>query len=530
MEKRAVLAVVLSLLVLLGYQFMFAPEAPMVAEKAASISGTDSMPAGPASAKTPALEHQKTGGGVQSSLPQGEGLDGKDIVVETDTIKAVLNTKSASVKSWTLKRYKDKANGTISVDMVPPGHRQLELVSTEKGSYFPDNLIYVSDRESLNGAGSITFTAMRPDGIKVIKTFTFTEGSYKAALRVSYENSGPSAIMESPALSLSMFSKAEERALLYHELVYLSGKDVKRVYPDKFKDEKFGSGDIEWVFLGDKYFMTAVIPSKDGEGEVYSKKISEELYEAYLVSRPLQIKPGESEGKEYEIYFGPKEVDLLKAAGSRLERSIDLGFFDLVAYPVLLGLKWMYNLIPNYGAVVILLTVVIKVLFWPLSQKSYKSMKEMQKLAPLMEQLREKYKDDKEKLNREVMDLYKRYKVNPLGGCLPMLLQAPVFFALYTVLNGAVELRHAPFILWITDLSAKDPYYVTPVIMGATMFIQQKMTPSTTADPMQQKVMMLMPVIFTFMFLNFSSGLVLYWLVNNVLSIGQQHYVNKYIK
>ena len=530
MEKRAVLAVVLSLLVLLGYQYIFAPKEPIVAEKSAPLSGTHSMPAGPAGAMTPALEHPKAEGAAQPSLPQGEGLAGKDIVVETDTIRAVLNTKSASVKSWTLKRYKDKANGTVAVEMVPPGKRQLELVSTENGRHFPDNLIYVSDKESLNGAGSITFTAMRPEGVKITKIFTFPEGSYKAALKVSYENSGSSAIIESPALSLSMLSKAEDRGIFYHELVYLSGKDVKRVYPDKFKDEKFGSGQMDWVFLGDKYFMTAIIPAKGGDREVYSKKISDELYEAYLVSRALQIKPGESGGEEYEIYFGPKEVDLLKAAGSRLERSIDLGFFDLVAYPVLLGLKWMYNLIPNYGAVVILLTVVIKILFWPLSQKSYKSMKDMQKLAPLMEQLREKYKDDKEKLNREVMDLYKKYKVNPLGGCLPMLLQAPVFFALYTVLNGAVELRHAPFILWITDLSAKDPYYVTPVIMGATMFIQQKMTPSTTADPMQQKVMMLMPVIFTFMFLNFSSGLVLYWLVNNVLSIGQQHYVNKYIK
>lgn len=526
MEKRAVLAVTLSLIVLIGYQYLFAPEMPMVPEKAASVSVTSGKATEPAKAQTPAQEAPKTQIPADGGI---EGLSGKEIVVETDTVRAVLNSKGASIKSWTLKRYKDKANGGIPVDLVPPAREQLGLVSVENGSQSPDSLLYMSDKESLNGPGSVTFTAVRPDGVKVTKSFTFPEGSYKAGLKISYENSGPSVITERPALSLSMLSKAEDRGLLYHELVYLSGKDVKRVYPDKFKDEKFGSGEIAWVFLGDKYFMTAVIPPKDGESEVYSRKISEELYETYLVSRALQIKPGESGGEEYEIYFGPKEVDMLKAAGSKLERSIDLGFFDLVAYPVLLGLKWMYNLIPNYGLVVILLTVVIKILFWPLSQKSYKSMKDMQKLAPLMEQLREKYKDDKEKLNREVMELYKRYKVNPLGGCLPMLLQAPVFFALYTVLNGAVELRHAPFILWITDLSAKDPYYVTPVIMGATMFIQQKMTPSS-ADPAQQKVMMLMPVIFTFMFLNFSSGLVLYWLVNNVLSIGQQHYVNKYMK
>ena len=528
MEKRAVLAVVLSLLVLLGYQYIFAPKEPIVAEKSVPLSG--SMPGGPASAMTPALEHPKAEGAAHPSLPQGEGLTGKDIVVETDTIRAVLNTKSASVKSWTLKRYKDKANGTVSVELVPPGKRQLELVSTENGSQFPDNLIYASDKESLNGAGSITFTAVRPDGTNVRKTFTFTENSYKAALKVSYENTGSSVITERPALSMSMISKVADRGELFHEMAFLSGKDLKRIHADKIKDEKAGSGEMEWAYLGDKYFITAVMPTSGGDAEVYSKKVGEELFEASLVFRPLQIKPGETKVMEYGLYFGPKEVGILKAAGSKLERAIDLGFFDLIAYPMLLSFKWMYEVIPNYGVVVILLTVLIKILFWPLSQKSYKSMKDMQKVAPLMEQIREKYKDDKERLNKEVMDLYKRHKVNPLGGCLPMILQIPVFFALYAVVGGAVELRHAPFILWITDLSAKDPYYVTPVIMGATMFIQQKMTPSATADPMQQKVMMLMPVIFTFMFLNFSSGLVLYWLINNVLSIGQQHYVNKYIK
>jgi YidC/Oxa1 family membrane protein insertase len=183
----------------------------------------------------------------------------------------------------------------------------------------------------------------------------------------------------------------------------------------------------------------------------------------------------------------------------------------------------------NYGVAVILLTVLIKLIFWPLSQKSYKSMDQMKRLQPMLTKLREKYADDKERLNQEVMQLYKTYKVNPAGGCLPMVVQIPVFFGLYKALLGSIELRHAPFIshvpftdlVWMADLSVKDPYYVTPLIMGATMFIQQKMTP-TGGDPMQAKIMLLMPVVFTFMFLNFPAGLVVYWLVNNVLSIGQQ--------
>jgi YidC/Oxa1 family membrane protein insertase len=193
----------------------------------------------------------------------------------------------------------------------------------------------------------------------------------------------------------------------------------------------------------------------------------------------------------------------------------------------LIFLKYINKGTHNFGLAIIVLTIVIKILFFPLTHTSYKSMKDMQKVQPLMLKLKKKYKDDKEKLNKEIMALYRSHKVNPLGGCLPMILQIPVFFALYKALLGSIELRHAPFIFWINDLSAKDPYYITPIIMGASMFIQQKMTP-TVGDPTQAKIMLLMPIVFTIMFLNFPSGLVIYWLVNNVLSIGQQFYINKY--
>jgi YidC/Oxa1 family membrane protein insertase len=208
---------------------------------------------------------------------------------------------------------------------------------------------------------------------------------------------------------------------------------------------------------------------------------------------------------------------------------VDFGWFHIIAVPLLKILNWFYKYVHNYGVAVILLTVLIKLIFWPLSQKSYKSMDQMKKLQPMLTKLREKYADDKERMNQEVMQLYKTYKVNPAGGCLPMVVQIPVFFGLYKALLGSIELRHAAFIthvpftnlVWLADLSVKDPYYVTPLIMGATMFIQQKMTP-TGGDPTQAKIMLLMPVVFTFMFLNFPAGLVVYWLVNNVLSIAQQ--------
>ena len=197
-----------------------------------------------------------------------------------------------------------------------------------------------------------------------------------------------------------------------------------------------------------------------------------------------------------------------------------------LAFPFLFLMQFLYQYVGNYGWVIIIITILTKIIFWPLGNKSYKSMKEMQKVQPKLTEIKERYKDDKQKMNAAVMELYKSHKINPLGGCLPVVIQIPVFIALYQLLSYAIELRHAPFFWWIQDLSAKDPYYITPIIMGATMLIQQKMSPPM-GDPMQQKMMLLMPVVFTFLFLNFPSGLVIYWLINNVLSIGQQYYINK---
>ena len=234
----------------------------------------------------------------------------------------------------------------------------------------------------------------------------------------------------------------------------------------------------------------------------------------------------------------------MRAADNQLERAINFGWVDIIAKPCLWFMNFIYRFIPNYGIAIIILTIITRLLFWPLAQKSYKSMNDMRKLQPLMKELKEKYKDDKARINQETMALYRTYKVNPMGGCLPMLVQLPVFFALYRMLYQAIELRHAPFFGWINDLSAPDrlfhfnvsfhipfmqPPYGIPVltlIMGATMILQQKMSPAA-ADPTQAKMMMMMPVVFTVIFINFPSGLVLYWLVSNLVSIAQQYYTQK---
>jgi YidC/Oxa1 family membrane protein insertase len=228
----------------------------------------------------------------------------------------------------------------------------------------------------------------------------------------------------------------------------------------------------------------------------------------------------------FVLFAGPKDHGRLASLDLGLEHIIDFGFFSIIARPLFWILKFFYRYIGNYGWAIVLLTIVVRVPFIPILNRGQRSMKKLQELQPKMNELKEKYKKDPQKMQAEMMELYKKYKVNPMGGCLPMLLQIPFFFALYKVLLVAIELRGAPWIFWIADLSAKDPYYVLPLVMGATMVLQQKMTPSTM-DPKQAKMMMLMPVVFTFMFLNFASGLVLYWLVNNVLGIAQQFYNNR---
>jgi YidC/Oxa1 family membrane protein insertase len=226
------------------------------------------------------------------------------------------------------------------------------------------------------------------------------------------------------------------------------------------------------------------------------------------------------------MFFGPKDLDKLKAFGHDLDKALDFGWFDAVAKPMLWAMNFFYRYTGNYGLAIIILTVIIKIIFWWPTNLSYKSMKEMKKLQPEMAKLREKYKDDREKMNKELMELYRRYKVNPMSGCLPMAIQIPVFFALYKVLLYSIELRHAPFYWWIHDLSAADPYYISPILMGGSMFVQQWLTP-TAGDPTQAKMMLIMPVVFTFMFLSFPTGLVIYWLFSNLLSIGQQLYINQ---
>jgi YidC/Oxa1 family membrane protein insertase len=272
------------------------------------------------------------------------------------------------------------------------------------------------------------------------------------------------------------------------------------------------------------------------------EKVGDDMVIATLVLPETSIAPGEDKNFSYKSFIGPKDTEVLAKANYDLSKAVNFGMFDLLAKPFLWIMNQIYKVIPNYGIAIILLTLMTKIILWPLGNKSYKSMNDMKRMQPLMAEIREKYKDDKKKMNEETMALYRTYKINPMGGCLPMIVQLPVFFALYRMLYQAIELRHAPFFGWINDLSAPDrlfhfgfsipfmqPPYGIPVltiVMGVTMLLQQKMSPPP-GDPTQAKMMMFMPIIFTVIFINFPAGLVLYWLTNNIFSIAQQYYIQK---
>ncbi|MFM8313620.1 MAG: membrane protein insertase YidC, partial [Deltaproteobacteria bacterium] len=304
---------------------------------------------------------------------------------------------------------------------------------------------------------------------------------------------------------------------------FYQNDEIKRLTLEKLRKENevVNQGHTEWLGFGNRYFSSVVVTQDSPINPDVVYKKTENFNGAYL-RYPLVLKDGQKElNFSLKFYVGPKDFnELSKVPG--LKQLIDFGTFKVFAYPLLSILRFFYKFINNYGVAIILLTLLVRALFYPLSQKSMKSMKEMQKLQPKIAVLKEKYKDDQKKLNEEQMALFKAHKVNPAGGCLPMLVQLPVFIALYAVLGNSIELFHAPFFGWIHDLSSRDPFYIYPILMGLAMLLQQKMTPSSGMDPVQQKMMYFMPVIFTFMMINLPSGLTLYIFVSTLLGVAQQ--------
>jgi YidC/Oxa1 family membrane protein insertase len=387
--------------------------------------------------------------------------------------------------------------------------------------------------------------------LKVSKIYTFKRGSY--LIDVSYEisNAGKTDVTPYGYFQILRDGKEPDSATsgafgvttFTGPTVYTEADKFQKVHfadIDKDKAKYAHKADNGWIGLVQHYFVSAWLPQGKVEREFYIDKMSANLYRAGVKFPLPTIAPGQTVTVDVPLYAGPQEQDKLEAIAPGLDLVVDYGWLTVVAAPLFWVMEKLHAMIGNWGWTIIALTVLLKLIFFPLSAASYKSMAKMKLVMPQMTRLKEVHKDDRAKLNQEMMELYKREKINPLGGCLPVLVQIPVFIALYWVLLGTVEMRGAPWMGWITDLSAPDtlfgvipfvnlPVGPLPLLMGATMFFQMRLNP-TPPDPIQAKVMTWMPVLFTFMFLSFPAGLVLYWTVNNILSIAQQWYVTKQIE
>ncbi|MBU0734213.1 MAG: membrane protein insertase YidC [Proteobacteria bacterium] len=552
MDKRTLIAFVLSFIILVGWSFFFGPkqeQAPVVKEVPSGeapkeLSKAQEAPAVSRPAQPPAPKEMPVG-----LIPR---QDEKEIQIDTPLYKAVFSNAGPTITSFKLKKYRQTTD---------PASPLIDLVSLKKG--MGDFLLVTFDNHSAGKKGEtvfqtdqdivrlgpesspreLVFRTVTEDDLSIIQTFRFYPDRYRIDLKVDVTNQSAKSVEGVFRGSLKAMPPQNNGGYYaYIGFALLLDKKLEEVELEDPSDEKTIKGQLGWVAYEDNYFMSAIVPDVPSQGVFTGRHLSSGILEAAYLLPPVSINPSELKSSQYELYLGPRDLGILKEFGKNLDQAINFGWTDIIAKPLLYVLRFFDDYIHNYGVSIIFLTILVKILFWPLTHKSYKSMKEMQKLQPRMAKLREKYKNDKQKLNQEMMALYKTYKVNPMGGCLPMIIQIPVFFALFRVLGGCIELRHAPFALWINDLSAPDrlfnfpfqipfmtPPYGIPILtllMGASMFIQQKMTP-TPGDPTQAKIMMFLPVIFTFMFINFPSGLVLYWLINNILSIGQQYRIHK---
>ena len=493
--------------------------------KAAEAAGAVPTPTVPGTAAPAVPVNPAISGGVKSTI-------------RTDLYVAEISSIGGDIVRLELVKHGDTEDKTKNFVLFDNGGKHIyQAQSGVIGDGLPNHKAEwkVAGGEHVLKDGENTLEvrleASAADGSKVVKVYLFTRGSYQ--IEVRHEGAKPGSHAYYQITRDGKPADGQNNSMMMGVVTFTG----PAVYTEAEKFQKVEFADIEknkakfsqkaengWLAMVQHYFVSAWLPAPGIAREFYMRKVGNDLYSAGV------ILPVGADGKSsISLYAGPQEQDKLEKIAPGLDLVVDYGWLTVIAAPLFWVLGAIHKLAGNWGWAIIGLTVLLKLIFFPLSAASYKSMAKMRVLTPKLMKLKETYGDDKQRLNQEMMALYKREKVNPLGGCLPVLVQIPVFIALYWVLLGTVEMRNAPWLGWITDLSVKDPYYVLPLIMGATMFIQTKLNP-TPPDPIQAKVMLMMPVIFTFMFLWFPAGLVLYWTVNNVLSIAQQWQITRLIE
>jgi YidC/Oxa1 family membrane protein insertase len=504
------------------------------------IPGTQDIPK--VLSTTPAIEEKGQG----AMLPHAHHA-AEVVHVKTDVLALELDTTGGDIRKLVLLNYaqsEDKPEQGFSLLEDSP-KRYYVAQSGLASAFGPD--IHGQGRAKLRASASdfvleegrneliLDLHAPTINGIKITKRFVFERGSY--AIKVQYLINNQSRDNYTGSFYARLKRKEVEQAgsgflgvqTFTGAAVYTPETPFKKItFKDMGKKPFERSVEGGWAAMVEQYFVAAWIPSTESKS-LYEASKNQDIYSVGFVENPVMVPAGEQGLITSTLYAGPEIVETLGALGSGLELAVDYGILWPLCQPIFWLLKKMFLFSKNWGLAIILTTFLIKGLFYKLSASSYRSMGNMRAMQPKMEALKLRYAEDKQKLSQAMMELYKKEKINPFGGCLPVLVQIPVFISLYYVLLGSVELREAPFFAWIIDLSLKDPYYVLPILMGASMLVQQKLNPAP-ADPMQAKVMMFMPVVFTVLFLNFPAGLVLYWFVNNVLSILQQWFITRSIE
>ena len=516
-------------------EYSHPPQAPVSVQ--APSAATGSVP-------TPSATQAVIPGGANPvmAVAVAQAERGARAIINTDVLRVEIDAHGGDLRSAVLTQYRadeDPSKPFMLLQDAPGKEYFAQSGWLGEGFLTHKTVFEMASGEQTLAAGqnTLSFTLKAREGaVEIVKTYTFTRGSYVVSVDQQVINHGASAISGRPYFQLLRHGNAPEGesammasytgAAMYTE----AGKFQKIAFDDagKAKPDHITQAADGWMGMIQHHFVTAWLTGKSDDTsarEFYTRDLGNGQYSAGMILPATQIAGNARQSIQTRLYAGPQALEHIEPLAPGMGYVVDYGWLTVLAYPIFMLLKWIYAVVPNWGWAIILLTVLIKLAFYPLSAASYKSMAKMRKVAPRLQQVKERYGDDKQKLHEQMMKVYSEEKINPLGGCLPMLVQIPVFIALYWALMGAVELRQAPWALWITDLSAADPYYILPVLMAASMYIQQKMSPPPP-DPIQAKVMMYMPLAFSVFFFFFPAGLVLYWIVNNILSILQQWRIN----
>jgi len=547
-NQRLILFVALSLVVLLLWQSWQEDYGPQ--------PGTATAPT---ETEIPGIPATQTNGGVGDDVPAAVGdpaqaqvlpetallKTGSNITIETDLFRVVLDTTGGDMRQAYLLAYPETNEpGSLPFRLLNDSLPNLFIVQsglrTSSGVEPTHHVVYSAEQKHFRMADDadelqVELSWLSPEGVEVIKRYTFHRGSYAVDLEHEVHNGSASdwSGRQYRQLQRTQVAETGQSTFIYTYMggvLYSPEEKYEKIKFEDMVDENLSRSVTDgWAAMIQHYFVGALVPERDEDNHYYTKALNNARYVIGLISPGRVVAAGESTTFSSQLFIGPKLQDEMKAVAPGLELTVDYGLLTVLAQPVFWLLKTLHGFLGNWGWAIIFVTMLIKLAFYKLSETSYRSMANMRRLTPRLKSLKERYGDDRQKLNQAMMELYKKEKINPLGGCLPILVQIPVFISLYWVLLESVELRQAPFMLWITDMSAPDPYYILPLLMGATMLIQQRLNPAPM-DPIQAKVMMALPIVFTVFFAFFPSGLVLYWVVNNTLSIAQQWVITKRVE